>query len=115
VSFKANPQGIREFGEHVKRLDGDAERAGTYVQNWLSYWGAGGMLFQSVADAAGRVEHALLDNYRRLVDIAQQSGWELQSTASFYETTDLAAAELLDESYGPPRRTEGMTGRVQPN
>jgi hypothetical protein len=99
VSFKANPQGIREFSAHIGRLGSDAESAAFYSRSWLSYWGSEGLLFDSVADAAKRVSDVLIPNYFRLQEVVEASAAELALAAHFYETTDQAAAELLDKTY----------------
>ncbi|GAB1691689.1 type VII secretion target [Krasilnikovia sp. M28-CT-15] len=99
MSFKANPQGIREFGAQIGGLTDDSGAAVTYVHSWLGIGYAEGRMFATVVEAATNAREKLTANYQRLGALTTASATELDKAARHYETTDRAAAERLDRTY----------------
>lgn len=99
MPFKADPQGIREFGDTVGGLTDDANAAVRYAQQWLDLGYAEGRMFLTVVQAATDVRQALERLYGRLGTLTAASATELGKAAHYYETTDAAAAERMDRAY----------------
>ena len=99
MSFKADPAGIREFGDTIGGLTDDANGAARYATQWLNLGYAEARMFFSVVQAADGARAALDRLYGRLSTLTTASATELQKAAHFYETTDAAAAERLDRTY----------------
>ena len=99
MSFKADPAGIREFGDTIGGLTDDAGAAVRYAQQWLDLGYAEGRMFFTVVQAATGARQALEQLYNRLGTLTTASATELRKAAHFYETTDAAAAERLDRTY----------------
>ncbi|HEY0700927.1 MAG TPA: type VII secretion target [Micromonospora sp.] len=99
MSFKADPNGIREFGDTVGGLTDDAGSAVNYVHQWLNLGFAEGRIFFTVVQAANDARDALDKLYSRLGTITSASAEELRKAAKYYENTDHAAAERLDRTY----------------
>lgn len=99
MSFHANHAQIKAFGGHVKGLSDDAEAAISYVNKHLSIGYDEGRMFVTVVECAESVREALRENYKHLSEVAQNSGTELEKAATYYQTTDRAAAARVDATY----------------
>lgn len=99
MSFKAEQQAIRDFGNQVNDLADDADTAVSYVRNYLGIGYDKGRMFFTVVETATTVRDALMANYKTLSTLATSSAAEVVKAANYYRDTDAAAAARVDATY----------------
>lgn len=99
MGFKAEPRGIRRFGERVDELSIAAKSAQTYAEDHLDISAADAQIFATIASAAADAEAVLSRNYERLATIERAAAAEVDKAAAWYQQTDQASAERLDNTY----------------
>jgi Excreted virulence factor EspC, type VII ESX diderm len=99
MSFSADHEAIRGFGQVLAGLTDDASRAQSYVRDALGIGYKDGRMFFTVVETATSVREALSANYGHLARLIDASATEVDKTAKNYRDTDHASAARLDGAY----------------
>jgi hypothetical protein len=99
MSFNADHEAIRRFGQVLAGLTDDADRATSYAKDALGIGYNAGRMFFTVVETATTVREALTENYTQLAKLIDASAMEIDKTANGYRNTDQAAAARLDATY----------------
>jgi uncharacterized protein YukE len=99
MSFAVDPNAVRAFAGTIRGLSDDADAATTYTNEHLDIGYDKGRMFFTVVETATSVREALLENYRALAKLVDQSEQELTKAANQYRDTDHAAAARVDATY----------------
>lgn len=99
MSFSADHEAIRRFGQVLAGLTDDADRANSYAKDALGIGYNDGRMFFTVVETATTVREALTANYGHLAKLVDASALEVDKTATSYRDTDHAAAARVDASY----------------
>jgi len=99
MSFSADHEAIRRFGQTLAGLTDDADRANLYAKDALGIGYDAGRMFFTVVETATTVREALTANYTQLAKLIDASATEVDKTANGYRDTDHAAAARLDATY----------------
>ncbi|GAA2488702.1 hypothetical protein [Winogradskya humida] len=99
MSFSADHEAIRQFGNVLGGLTDDADRATSYASDALGIGYKDGRMFFTVVETATSVREALKANYTQLAKLIDASAVEVDKTAKGYRDSDHAAAARLDATY----------------
>ncbi|RZU52223.1 hypothetical protein EV385_4070 [Krasilnikovia cinnamomea] len=99
MSFSADDEAIRRFGETLAGLTDDASRADGYARDALSIGYNDGRMFFTVVETATTVRETLTAQYKQLAKLIDASAIEIDKTANSYRDTDQASAARLDATY----------------
>ncbi|NYH78856.1 antirestriction protein ArdC [Actinopolyspora biskrensis] len=99
MSFKAEPDSIKSFGERLSELANESNKAAAYVEEWLKIDGEDSRMYFTAASAAENARNTLTDNYDKLKKIQNEAATEIDKAASLYQRLDQEEARKLDRSY----------------
>jgi uncharacterized protein YukE len=105
--FRVEPQAVRDFAQYIARCKDDTVDGIAYLERNgnLSWDEIGATNFiGGLKGAHERVMAELVERFTHLKDVFEKSANELESTATYYEETEIETAGQFDQELPDPGR-----------
>lgn len=97
--FRAEPAGIRKYGQEFEDLGNDAAEAMTYASTWVDFDPSGAAVFERFVDVTTGMDTGVRDLMADIHAAVSGTAAALLASADRYQGLDAAAAQRLDDSY----------------